>query len=71
MDSTVAKYLSEYEKPVCDTYRRFGPEDRLWGDPVEYYRMRVGELTGWLEGRYGVFDSMIAGQFPDISAGKR
>jgi hypothetical protein len=68
VDSTIAEYLSGYEKPVCDTYRRFGPEDRLWGDPAEYYRMRVGELAEWLDGRYGVFDSMIAGQFPDVGA---
>ncbi len=59
VNEALGRYLSEYEKPVCDTYRRFGPEDRLWGDPAEYYRMRVGELAEWLNGRYEVFDDQI------------
>ena len=65
VEETIGAYLAAYEKPVCDTYRRFGPEDRLWGDPSEYYRMRVGELSEWLGGRYEVFDDMMARQFPE------
>ena len=55
----VSRYLSEYEKPMYDTYERFGPEARLWSDPAEYYNMRVGELAGWLDGRYETFAGRI------------
>lgn len=59
VDETLARYLSAYEKPVYDTYARFGPEVRLWSDPAEYYNMRVGELEGWLEGRCETFEGQI------------
>ena len=59
MKEAVSRYLSEYEKPMYDTYERFGPEARLWSDPAEYYNMRVGELAGWLDGRYETFAGRI------------
>ncbi len=65
VDEAVSRYLSEYEEPVYDTYTRFGPQVRLWGDPAEYYNMRVGELSKWLNGRYEMFEGQIV-DYPDM-----